>query len=1363
MKKLLAILLAILMVIPATLVPVSAVKVTTDGVETNNCCEVLVTNFTNKNAFGDVTAVDKQITVGMLDGYQAVSLTSVSSSSHGGAIKLAYYRAKDTGLDASADISGMTHIAFDLYISDASKLIDQQKIFFELTSAGTSDKEERCLEKTLESVVGKTLVNGWNHVEIALNTFGASGTGTFDATAWDFFRIYNSGSFPGGVTFGLANMYFFNADCEEHYSHAKYQFCVLDKQEGYDEECNYLVQAGSKSTDGTYYFNDGTRETIYRFDGIDTDRISSVTLTATLSAQLKVSVAKAENGPWAPVYIFKTTAMEQLVSVGLTASENISLWQDADGTKAWFKGSETARGEALSDDKVAGVDYLKSKVAAGTVEGFDTASATYAGIKFNPASLSQLSTTGLTLDLTEALNTIPGDSDQIYFKIGDSYTSSGWGGSIRGVVTLNVRYDESIPKFVENTVEYSFEVLRASEGAYLFEDTSNVGQNSSRNNYVRYGDRTAYFTYRYPLGNAQNADALYFTATTQGQLSLKVSTDNSTWVDAYAASTILSKSARSYDLLTALKSASNTATTADYLYVRIGDATTGDGNGGGLASYATATLRATVNDNVDVRAYEDDSFLLFTEGEQSHIVYDDSYGQASANGSYNTNTNASGQINTQTLKLNNVDTLTTRQMTHSAKVTGANNVDMGSWLLDESPNGNANNANKYAIKFNDGTRRIQYQYQVSLDHLLAADRLTYHAFMANEILIQLSVDGGVTWPYTLYNDASTTADRMVTIDLLSFDGLREALIAAGGAFQLKISDANTANGWGAKIIGYGETIIPTDTGDKTSITISGNTKEVTVCNFNSYPSKPYAVSMTMEYDANTAGQTMGTVVNEFNYVGEPIYRDSTEDDKATYPYLAAMPEDPAEPIYKGNDTAGEKVNSGAMSPSIKKVNKDGTQANGVYDGNYNGRYADNNYFVYYYSLENLDTSRSMTLSLPLGGQYGIKVAVGSNVCPAIITTHNDQTNGNSWGGDAWTLVTDFTKEGGSGNGPNSAMRTYTFDPADFGEAINTATHIYFMFYDAVTPGGYGPRIALGRYENGQPVNPVTFTYHTITDVKGIASAALSLSEDFNITYSVGKVDTDATPIFSFTLGDDFNKVITAAADSEGDLVATFKNIMPYRLAETIVAKLYIKTNGVVHTFERTYSVKEYCENMLKKSTSAEFTALLNAILAYGDTAQDYVSYQTDAKPSTGIDGYVAPKTTYTPGTYQNYRAVTGTASVATWKSATLLLGSETMVAFTFEAADVTGLTVVVDGETVAYEALGNGLYRVEIPVMPNAYDEMITAKFAVNGTADDSYFLTYSAGSYFENKYEVTGEATRKMLDALYNYGTAAAVFAPAN
>ena len=233
MKKALALFLAIMMIVPAVLVPTSAATVSETGMKMNYCCEILVTDFTNKDAYNDITSAT-DLTVGTLDGYQAVSLTTIDSASSGQSFKIAYVRSKDTAMAASEDISGMTHLAFDLYISDADKLIDQQAIYIELGSAGAPDKYENHFTTTMDQLVSKTLVNGWNHVEIPLSSFTVSGLNdtALDTTAWNFFRFYNKGTFPGGVKMGLANMHFFNAECEEHYSHDVFRFSVLDKVEG---------------------------------------------------------------------------------------------------------------------------------------------------------------------------------------------------------------------------------------------------------------------------------------------------------------------------------------------------------------------------------------------------------------------------------------------------------------------------------------------------------------------------------------------------------------------------------------------------------------------------------------------------------------------------------------------------------------------------------------------------------------------------------------------------------------------------------------------------------------------------------------------------------------------------------------------------------------------------------------------------------------------------------------------------------------------------------------------------------------------------------------------------------------------------
>ena len=116
------------------------------------------------------------------------------------------FRYNEGGNKAEAvDISGMSYLEFDIYISEVSIIADVE-FSFELTSSGTSDKEE-----SAKKFKGKDTgwVNGWNHVKWGLDEFTAK-NGEFDPTRWNFIRWYNDTSLNATDWFqvGITNIKF---------------------------------------------------------------------------------------------------------------------------------------------------------------------------------------------------------------------------------------------------------------------------------------------------------------------------------------------------------------------------------------------------------------------------------------------------------------------------------------------------------------------------------------------------------------------------------------------------------------------------------------------------------------------------------------------------------------------------------------------------------------------------------------------------------------------------------------------------------------------------------------------------------------------------------------------------------------------------------------------------------------------------------------------------------------------------------------------------------------------------------------------------------------------------------------------------
>lgn len=84
-------------------------------------------------------------------------------------------------------IADGSFLELDLWVEDATSLFTGDAAI-ELTSSGGCDVEEIQFSKAKLEALG--LKNGWNHLKLSLSDFTASGSGGFDNTAVNFFRIY---------------------------------------------------------------------------------------------------------------------------------------------------------------------------------------------------------------------------------------------------------------------------------------------------------------------------------------------------------------------------------------------------------------------------------------------------------------------------------------------------------------------------------------------------------------------------------------------------------------------------------------------------------------------------------------------------------------------------------------------------------------------------------------------------------------------------------------------------------------------------------------------------------------------------------------------------------------------------------------------------------------------------------------------------------------------------------------------------------------------------------------------------------------------------------------------------------------------
>ena len=290
---------------------------------------------------------------------------------------------------------------------------------------------------------------------------------------------------------------------------------------------------------------------------------------------------------------------------------------------------------------------------------------------------------------------------------------------------------------------------------------------------------------------------------------------------------------------------------------------------------------------------------------------------------------------------------------------------------------------------------------------------------------------------------------------------------------------------------------------------------------------------------------------------------------------------------------------------------------------------------------------------------------------------------------------------------------------------------------------------------------------------GIASAYPVLNEGIDLVYGVFVPDGyyNAKIVFS---GPNGTETVTDYSYANGKNYYSYTGITPQCIGDTITATLYATKNGTEEAVDvKTYSVRQYCVNMLaKESISTELRTLISDLLAYGAAAQAYTGYHTDAYADTGSD-----LSNPTPSTFSALSgkgaSFTGTANETyQWISAGLTLRSNVAMNFRFYAESVDKLRIrigingrrqtfsasdfiAVPGEENVYEISFSGISAEE-------FADDVTATF-LSGSTQVGNVVAYSVNAYVCSTQNSNDTALRALVRALYNYGASASEFALAN
>lgn len=294
------------------------------------------------------------------------------------------------------------------------------------------------------------------------------------------------------------------------------------------------------------------------------------------------------------------------------------------------------------------------------------------------------------------------------------------------------------------------------------------------------------------------------------------------------------------------------------------------------------------------------------------------------------------------------------------------------------------------------------------------------------------------------------------------------------------------------------------------------------------------------------------------------------------------------------------------------------------------------------------------------------------------------------------------------------------------------------------------------YSNFELVYPETY-------ISG-ASVTLKNNLDVNFFATLGNA-TDAK--MTFAVGTKIETVDgTVLADGRTKFVCS--GILPQKLNDEITATLTAKVNGTAVSQTMTYSVREYCGNLLaKEDTSETVKKLLVDLLYYAEAAQNYSNYKIDDLATKNLtDAQKALRSADTTGAITATTGLDGTADGQyKWLSAALRLENTVAIRIKFAAPSLEGLTVKVtlNGRTVSYTAdnitdEGDGHYSILFNnIGAGEYGDAVTAIMEKDG-AQIAETLTYSVAAYIReavNK-ESTTEKTLALVRALWSYGESA-------
>ena len=293
-------------------------------------------------------------------------------------------------------------------------------------------------------------------------------------------------------------------------------------------------------------------------------------------------------------------------------------------------------------------------------------------------------------------------------------------------------------------------------------------------------------------------------------------------------------------------------------------------------------------------------------------------------------------------------------------------------------------------------------------------------------------------------------------------------------------------------------------------------------------------------------------------------------------------------------------------------------------------------------------------------------------------------------------------------------------------------------------------------------NIIVHAIYTPTESK-LTGASVSLGDSLALNYYATLNPAHTAAQMRFTYHGETITVDGILDETTGEYKFTLGRIPPQCMGDTVKAELILIAEDGTETVldvKESYSIRQYCDDALAANPDNEALATLLAdLLAYGDAAQDYANYNEDTPVS---DGFPVAPSEWEAVTDTDFTLSDKTRDDIRFTSAGVRFGYVNRLYFKIKAADLTGVTLTVNGKIYTAEDLepvenADGTYILYTDaVYATEFDKIFTAELTVDGEVIQT--VTYSVKSYVFAKQNGNDDMAA-LAKALYNYGRSALAY----